>query len=122
MERRLERRERAPRGGGVRRLGVVDVADAVDLGDELEPVRHAGERAQRGRDRVVADARRPRRGCRGGRVLPVVRARDQRLGRQHVVGGELDAPAAPGTGPKPRGTTATSSAVWFSKIRSLASR
>ena len=44
MQRRVEGRERAPGGGGVRRLGVVDVADAVDLGDELEPVRDAGER------------------------------------------------------------------------------
>jgi hypothetical protein len=30
--------------------------------------------------------------------------------------------ALPGIGPKPRGTTATSSVVWFSKMRSLAAR
>ena len=50
---------RAPhRGGDVGRLGVVDVAHAAAVGDLLEPVRDAGERAQPARDRVRG--RRPR--------------------------------------------------------------
>ena len=81
MQRRVERGQSAARGGGVRRLGVVDVADAADLGDELEPVRHTWEREQRGRDRLVGtptpappQSPRPRsRGC---------ARRDQRLGGQ----------------------------------------
>ena len=60
VERRVVGGDPAPRRGGVRRLGVVDVADAVELGDELEPVRDAGEGAQRLGDRVVADAGRAR--------------------------------------------------------------
>ena len=54
-------------------------------------MRHAGERAQRFRDRVVADACRARGGRRRGGVLAVVQARDERLGRQRIVGRELDA-------------------------------
>ena len=84
------RRERAPRRGDVRRLRVVDEAHAGRLADGLEPVRHAGERAQRLGDRVVADPGRARGRGRGGGVLAVVRAADQRLGRQRVVGRELD--------------------------------
>ena len=49
MQRRVVGRQRASGGGGVGRLRVVDVADAVDLGDELEPVRDAGEGPQRAR-------------------------------------------------------------------------
>src|SRR5207248_1083699 len=43
----------------------------------------------------VFDSRRARRRSRGGGVLPVVAAADERLGRQVVVGGELD-PLEPG--------------------------
>ena len=82
----------------------------------------AGEGAQRRRDRRIVEAGGAGGGGRGGGVLAVVRARDERLGRQLVVRGELDAARSAGTGPKPRGTTATSSAVWFSKIRSFAAR
>ena len=70
--------ERAAGRRDVRRLRVVDVADAVALADELEPVRHAGERAQRLGDRLVADAGRARGGRgRGSRVLAVVRPADR---------------------------------------------
>ena len=48
------RGERAARRGDVRRLRVVDEAHAVALGDELEPVRHAGEGAQSLGDRSSA--------------------------------------------------------------------
>src|SRR5262249_47698514 len=58
--------ERSARGGDVRRLRVVDVADAAALGDELEAVRHALELAQRLRDRVVHDSRSARGGGRCG--------------------------------------------------------
>ena len=51
--------ERAARGGGVRRLRVVDVADAVDLGHELEPVRDAGKRRRAPPRSLVGDARAP---------------------------------------------------------------
>ena len=109
------RGERAPRGGDVRRLRVVDEAHAVDLADVLEPVRHARERPQRLGDRVVADPGRARRGRRGGGVLAVVRAADQRLGRQRVVGRELDPLEA-------RARAARPSRRARSKIRSFASR
>src|SRR5581483_12389665 len=82
--------EAAQRGRDVRRLRVVDEADAVVLADELEPVRDAGERAQGLGDRAVTDTRLPRRGGRGGGVLAVVPAAEKRLCRQLVVGRELD--------------------------------
>ena len=80
------RGERAARRGDVRRLRVVDVAHAVALADELEPVRHAGERAQRLGDRARRRCRRrarppsPRRrsrGCarRGSAARPAARRR-----------------------------------------------
>ena len=84
-----EGRERALRGGDVRGLRVVHVADAAELAHELDAVRHAGEGAERLRDGVVADARRARGRGRGRRVLAVVHARDQRLRRQRVVEAEL---------------------------------
>src|SRR5918911_200508 len=55
-----------------------------------EPVRDAWERAQRLGDRVVGDAGGARGRGRGGGVLAVVHAGDQRLGRQQVVRAELD--------------------------------
>ena len=123
MERRVVGRQRAPGGGRVRRLRVVDVADAADLGDELEPVLDARERAQRrrrsrrrrARPRGLPPSRRRRsRGCArpGSTARPAARRPAANSTRR----------AEPGTGPNPRGTTATSSPVWFSKIRSFAAR
>ena len=89
-ERRVVGRDPAARGGGVRRLRVVDPANAVQLAHELEPVRDAREGGERLRDGVVGHAGGAGRGGRGGSVLPVVTAGDQRLGGQRVVGGELD--------------------------------
>src|SRR5512146_1563561 len=84
-------RSKAAQGcGDVRRLAVVDVADAVPLGDELEPVRDAGERSQRLGDRVVTEAGGTRGGGGGRGVLPVVRTADQWLRRQRIVRRELD--------------------------------
>ncbi len=81
VQRRVVGRERAPRRGGVRRLRVVDPADAPALAHELEPVRNAGEVAQRRGDRWLPGAGRTRgRGRRGG-VLAVVCAGERRLGR-----------------------------------------
>ena len=51
-----------------------------------------GKRRKRLGDRVVGNADRPRRRGRGGGVLAVVRAGDQRLGGQRVVCRELDPP------------------------------
>ena len=82
--------ERAQGGGDVGRLRVVHVADAVHLADRLEAVRNAGKRLERSGDLVVWHAERPRGRGRGRRVLAVVRAADQRLGRELVVGRELD--------------------------------
>ena len=122
VQRCVEGCQSAPRGGDVRGLRVVDVADAVDLGHELEPVRHAGERRERLRDLAVADA--------AGARCSVAAAAFSRLcapgisgsaGRSSSAENSTLRPA-PGIGPKPRGTTATSSAVWFSKIRSFAVR
>jgi hypothetical protein len=63
---------------------------AADLADELEPVRHTRERRQRGRNRVFTDPDHARRSRGRGRVLAVVRAGNQRLGGQRIVGRELD--------------------------------
>ena len=60
----------------------------------------AGEGAQRRRDRRIVEAGGAGGGGRGGRVLAVVRARDQRLGRQLVVRGELDAARSAGDRPE----------------------
>ena len=79
----------------VRRLGVVDEADAADLADELEPVRDAGEGAERLRRSPSSGMPAARAAAvGGGGVLAVVRAGDARLRGQRVVGGELDAAAA----------------------------
>ena len=83
---------------GIRRLRVVDEADAADLADGSSRCGTPGKRAQRLRDRLVADAERAGRRGRGRGVLAVVLAGDPRLGRQLVVGRELDLRAAPGTG------------------------
>ena len=53
-------------------------------------MRNSRKGAQGVGDRVVADSRHACRCGRGRRVLAVVRARDQRLGREDVVPGELD--------------------------------
>ena len=93
--RRRGRRERAQRGGDVRRLRVVDVAHAADRRDLLDAVRDARERRAPARSR--RRRRRRARGRRGRRcVLAVVRARDRGLRRQRVVAGELDPPRRPG--------------------------
>ena len=87
-----ERRERAQRRGDVRRLGVVDVAHAAELANQLDPMRDAREGRERVGDRVVGDACGTRRGRRRRGVLAVVAPGDARLGGERVVGGELDTP------------------------------
>ena len=67
------------RRGDVGRLRVVDEADAVDLGDLLEPVRDAGEAPQALADRVPVDAHRQRRGGGRHRVGGVVLAEQAQL-------------------------------------------
>ena len=91
------------------------------LAHELQPVLDAGKRAQRFGDRVLVDARSPRGGGRCSGVLTVVLAGDERLRGQRIVRAKLDAVGAAGNSSKPRGTTATSASVWFSKMRSFAS-
>ena len=95
-----ERCKSAEGGGDVRRLRVVDVADTAQLADELDPMRHAFERSERLADRGVVDAGRSSGGCRRRSVLAVVRAGYPRLGRELVIGGEVDAAAASGNGPE----------------------
>src|SRR5205085_5847105 len=89
-QRRVERSDAAPGRGGVRRLRVVDVANAAELAHELESVRDALEGPQRLGDGRVLDPGGARGSRRSRRVLAVVRAGDERLGRQRVVGGEGD--------------------------------
>ena len=123
MERRVVGGEGAPRGGGVRRLRVVDEADAADLGDELEPVRDPGERLEGLRDRA-------RPAMPSARAAAVAAAAFSRLCAPGISGSAGSSSAGsnstrrarPGTSSKPRGTTATSASLWFSKIRSFASR
>src|SRR5688572_2873702 len=94
-EARRVRGERLYRGLRIRRLRVVDEANAIDLAYELETMGHALEGAQAFGDRVVGD---PGGACGGGRgrgVLPVVSPEDRRLGRQLVVGRELGAARGP---------------------------
>ena len=70
----------ADRGGGdVGRLGVVDEADAADLGDLLEAVRDAGEAAQPLAHRLAVEPHRERRGGGGHRVGDVVLAEEAEL-------------------------------------------
>src|SRR5207249_179000 len=89
-ERRVVCRDTAAGRGGVRRLRVVDPADAAELAHQLQPVRDAGERTECLRDRVVRHAEGAG-GCRrSGGVLPVVTAWNEGLRRQPVVGAELD--------------------------------
>src|SRR5204862_4024008 len=78
------------RGGDVGRLRIVDVANAVELPDELEPVRDAREGAKRLGDPVVVDAGGACSRGGGGGVLTVVPAADERLGGERIVGRELD--------------------------------
>src|SRR5207248_11638125 len=73
-----------------RRLGVVDIADAVQIAHELEPMRHACECAESVGDRGIGDARDTRGGGGGGGVLSVVYAGDARLRGQRIVSRELD--------------------------------
>ena len=84
-------RDAGQRRGHVRRLGVVHVADAADLGHELEPVRDAGERAQRIGDLLLRGAQDASGGGRRSCVLAIVPARDQRLRGQRIVRVELRA-------------------------------
>ena len=67
-----KRRERAERGRDVRRLRVVDIANATQLADELDAVRDALEGPQRPRDRLIVDPSRARRDGGGDGVLAVV--------------------------------------------------
>jgi hypothetical protein len=92
VQRLVVRRDRTARGGRVRRLGVVDEADAADLGHLLEAMRHAREGAKPLRDLLLGRSGGARRRCGGGGVLPVVPPGDPRLRRQRVFGRELDAP------------------------------
>src|SRR5579864_4362666 len=83
-------RERTPRRRHIRCLRVVDEPDTADLADGLEPVPHAGEAAEPGRDQRVLDPDCAR-GCRRrGGVLAVVRTTKERLGGQRIVAAELD--------------------------------
>ena len=66
-------------GGDVGRLGVVDEANAADLGDQLEAVRDAGEAAQPLANRVAVDAHRERRGGSRHCVADVVLAEQAEL-------------------------------------------
>ena len=95
-----ERRDRAARGGRVRRLRVVHVEDAVDDRDLFDAVLDTGERDECVGDRLVRDSESAGSGGRGGRVLPVVLAADARLGRQRVVGRELHATRGAGHRPE----------------------
>ena len=65
--------------GRVRRLRVVDPANAVQLAYLLQAVRNAGERAECLGDGVVGHAGCPGRRGRGSRVLPIVEAGNQGL-------------------------------------------
>ena len=122
MQRFVERRDRPPRSRSVRRLRVVDVAHAVDLRDLLEAVRHSRELAQRVGDLLLACARLS--------SSDQAAAAFSRLCSPGIRGSAGRASSAenstrrarPGISPNPRGTTATSSGPWFSKMRSLASR
>ena len=67
-------------GGDIGRLGVVDEADPAALGDQLEPVRNAGEAAQPLADGVTVDPHRERRSGGRHRVLGVVLAEEAELG------------------------------------------
>jgi hypothetical protein len=90
VQRRVIGRDCATGCSRVGRLGVVDVANALLLGDQLQPVLDTGKRAKRFGDLLIRYADRAR--DRGGRrcVLAVVSARHQRLRRQLVVRAELD--------------------------------
>ena len=105
MQRSVVRGQRLPRCGGVRRLRVVDEADAADLGDELEPVwrrpRTSGAPRRSPRRRTGRAGRRGR----GGRVLAVVRPGDR--GSAGSGSRRRTRCASPRRErPKPRGTTA----------------
>src|SRR5262249_10901353 len=89
-ERRVIGVDTAARGGSVRRLRVVDPADAVQLTNQLEPVRDAGERAEPFRNRLVGYAGGAGSSGRGRGVLAVVAAGYQRFRGQGIVGRELD--------------------------------
>ena len=96
-----EGRERAERRRDVRRLGVVHEPHATDLPDELDAMRDTLEARKRIGDRLVVDPHRTRGSGRGGGVLTVVRPGDARLGRERIVGRELDARPVPGYGAEP---------------------
>ena len=116
MDRRVVGRDAAAGRGGVRRFRVVDVPDPAQLADELEPVRDAGEGAQRVGDHSVLDPSGTRGGRRCGCVLAVVRAGDQRLCRQRIVRGELD-PRQAGTSGDDRGVRALEDAQLRGAVR-----
>ncbi len=90
QRRRTKRLDGAKSCRRIRRLGIVDVADATDDGDLLDPVLDAREVPQRPRDRLVGDASRARGRRRRGGVLAVVQTGDPRLGREPIAGCELD--------------------------------
>ena len=75
----LERREADERRGHVGGLGVVDVGDAVALGDLLQAVGHAAEGPEAVADRVRVQAARQRDRRGGHRVADVVRAAQREL-------------------------------------------
>ncbi len=85
MQRLLVGSERTSGRGDVRRFRVVDVADAADLGHQLEPVLDPGKCREGLGDRGIIDSRGARRGRGCRRVLAIVRAGNPRLGRQRVV-------------------------------------
>jgi hypothetical protein len=72
--------QRGDRGADVGALRIVVPGDAAALGDELQPVRQAAERAQPLRQRFARGAERARQRARSKRVGGVVRAVDLQLG------------------------------------------
>ncbi len=82
-------------------------------------MRHALEASKPIRDRDIVDPGLPRSGRSRSCVFAVVCPRETRFGGKLVDGGELDPASRARDRGKPLGTSATSSAVWFSKIRSF---
>jgi hypothetical protein len=91
----VERLDSAHRRRHVRGLRVVHVQHAVHGAHLLQPVRHAGERAQRAGHRLRRHARLDRGRRRAAGVLEVVLAAEADLPRRKRQRPELDAPPLP---------------------------
>ncbi len=86
--------------GDVRRLGVVDEAHAVDLGDDLEAVREPAKALESGPDRAGLQAHRRRRRDGRQRVAPAVGPGKREVGRVDQCRGRLGVDAN-GLAPQP---------------------